>query len=84
MTPPAVALKPSVPAAPSVVQTNAVTAVAASTDTGFGYKVALFLGLGALASALVIVVRIIARTRRPGSSLITSSMHDDLHQPPQK
>ena len=74
---------PVVPAPPAAAQSNTVATVAASADSGLGYKLPLFLGLGALASALVIIIRLIGRARRARSSLITSSMFDD-RQPPQK
>jgi len=76
---------PSVPPAapPVVAQSNNVFAASAAQQRWPSTLVPLIIGVGALATALVIVGRIVS-TRRPRSSLITSSMHDEQKQPPQK
>jgi len=49
-----------------------------------GYLWPLTLAGGALAAAAGLVIWLVARTRRPRGSLITSSMLDDPHLPPRK
>lgn len=78
---PMVVAKPS--GAPSAVsQSNTVTVAAGTARSSTGYLFPLVVGVGALASALVILIRLLVRARRPRSSLITSSMFDDRRPPP--
>ena len=83
LAPPTVVVtKPAVVPPPATAQSNTTSAATGNGHSNGGYLFPLAIGIGALASALVIVARLMLRARRPQSSLISSSMLDDRHQPP--
>lgn len=68
----------------TVSPSNTVAAAAEKPPMDTGYLVPLAIGGGALVIALGLVIWVATRTRRPHSSLITSSMQDDPRLPPRK
>jgi LPXTG-motif cell wall-anchored protein len=69
---------------PMAMQSTAVAApdTAPAPDTGFQMPVLIAGGL--LAAAVLLVIWLVTRSRRPRGSLISSSMQDDLRLPPKK
>jgi hypothetical protein len=74
----------TIQAAPAASPTNIVAAALAGSDDP-GSRILIFVGVGLLASAMGLVILLVAGRRRgPRSSLITSSMQNDPRPPDQK
>jgi hypothetical protein len=83
LQPPAPALvAPTNP--PSASNPATAATVAADTSSDAGFQRLIFIGSGLLVAALVLVVWLAVRSRRPRGSLISSSMQDDPRLPPRK
>ncbi len=85
---PVVAVSPVaavIPASPPAVPPAKVSGAAAENQPAdTGYLRALAIGGGAVVAVAALVIWLVARARRPHSSLITSSMQDDQRRPPRK
>ena len=85
VAPPAAVIPASPPAvSPAVPRSNWAGAAPENQPAGAGYLRPLAIGGGAVAVAAALTIWLVARARRPRSSLITSSMQNDLRGPPRK
>jgi hypothetical protein len=73
------------PAAPETAPaSNTVVATTESNSTDAGYVWPLVIAGASIVLAIVIVLWLVMRSKRPQGSLITSSMRDDPRLPPRK